>query len=162
MSRQKVRGAGERMRTTMRSGYIACKVPAGVDQRLTFGHAAGGDTEIDGVGAQPLLRQLERRARPGRRLEEDVYDDLPRRVGTFLMTALEISLKLRRIHDQFNSGSLRSAMPGDVCLVAACQHLTGRISPSSFGSSGRRLLLVDRRNSHFYDFVFARLNVLAT
>src|SRR5690606_425944 len=59
---------------------IAC----GVDERLTLLHARAGARDVDGVGGETLLGELEGDARAGRRFEEQVDDRLAAQHRDFL------------------------------------------------------------------------------
>ena len=66
----------EAWRSTIMSGAIASMFMRGVGQRLALQHARRGDGDVQRVGAQPLLRDLERGARARARLVEQVDDGL--------------------------------------------------------------------------------------
>ena len=72
--RQQVRGARRGVPHHDHVRRHRFEVERGVDQRLALGDARGRDRDAQGVGAEPLLGDLERHARPRARLEEQVDD----------------------------------------------------------------------------------------
>ena len=65
----------------------------GVAQRLALVDARPGRLQADDVGREPLRRQLERRARAGRRLEEDGHDGAPAQGRHLLQVAVHDRLE---------------------------------------------------------------------
>ena len=71
-------------RTTIASGCIAIRLSRGVEQRLALGCRRRGAGDVDRIGRQPLRRDLERRARARRVLEEQVDDRATAQRGQLL------------------------------------------------------------------------------
>src|SRR6266852_2799769 len=74
-----------------------------VGQRLAFQDARCRDGDVERVGAEPLLRDLERRARPRARLVEQVDDRLPAQRRHLLDRPLpDLAHRFRGVEDQIN------------------------------------------------------------
>ena len=107
---QKMRRSGGRMPDDDDVRRHGLQVARRVKQRLAFRHAAGGCGEVQGVGAQSLLRQLERSARSSGRLEEEVDDGLAAQRGNFLDRSIRHLLQsIRCVQDELDilDGKLR-------------------------------------------------------
>ena len=111
-------------------GRHRLEVQRGVDQRLALHHARGGDRDVQRVGAQPLLGDLERRARARARLEEQVDDGLAAQRRHFLDRRAGRSPSSPR-RCRGSSDDLLGRQVGDAEQVLAAQRGDG-------GASARR------------------------
>ena len=85
-------------RTTSTSGCMAFRVIAVSIRVSPFLIELGADRHVDGVGAQALAGQLERRPGPGRVLEEQVDDGAAAQPGGFLLRlAVDVDIAFRGI-----------------------------------------------------------------
>src|SRR5262249_44645668 len=85
---QQVRRAGDRVPDDGGVDAHRLDVLGGVDERLALLHAGAAGGKVLGVGAEALGGQAEARPRPGRRLEEEVEDDLAAQVAALAAAAL--------------------------------------------------------------------------
>ena len=87
-ARQQVARPGRGVTHHDHVGRHRFEIEGGVDERLAFHHARSRDRHIQGVGAQPLLGDLEGGARARARLEEQVHHGPPPQRGHLLDGAL--------------------------------------------------------------------------
>src|SRR6266849_633141 len=74
-----------------------------VGQRLALQDARGRDGDVERVGAEPLLRDFERRPRPGARLVEQVDDRLPAQRRHLLDRPLpDLAHRFRGVEDEID------------------------------------------------------------
>jgi hypothetical protein len=118
-ARQQVAGARGAVAQDDHARGHRLDVHGGVDQGLTFDHAGGPDGDIEGVRAQPLLRDLERRARARARFEEQVDDGSAPQRRHFLDLAL--ANFLHRLGGVENQHDLVGRKVGDAEQVLLAQ-----------------------------------------
>ncbi len=121
-------------------GRHRLEVAHGVDERLALGHARGRGRDAERVGAQALLRDLERRARARARLEEEVHDR-PAAQGRHLLDGAAANL-LHRLGGVEDERDLVGAR-GRRCRAGAATSAARRRVPAC-RAAGRRSALSGR------------------
>ena len=120
-------------------GLHRLQVERRIDQRLALGERRSRDREVDVVGRQPLLGDLEARPRAGRRLEEQIDDRLAAQRRHLLdRPSRHLAEALGRVQNQRNLVCREARDPEKVLagpLGAVCHSSTAALSPAE--SNGR-------------------------
>ena len=124
-------------------------VPRGIEQRLALPRARRRGREVDHVGGEPLPRDLERRARAGRGLVEEVDDGLAAEGGDLLdLPRPDLAQRGGGVEEQRDLGRVQLADPEQVLALPGHRYpssgssMTTRSSPSC---SLRRTAPLSRR-----------------
>src|SRR5665213_636801 len=121
------------------------QVPRGVEQGLALDRRRRRARDVDRVGREPLGRDLERGARAGRRLEEQVDDGLaPQRRYLLYRPLVDLEEAVPEIHD---GGDLGRGKRLDTKQMAVRKCAHGRRSRSTTRSTSPRSARSTRTDS---------------
>ena len=128
-AREQVRRAGRRVPHHDHVGRHRLEVAHRVEERLPLGDARRRGRNAERVGAQPLFRDFERRARPRARLEEQVDDGAAAKRRDLLdRAAADLLHRLGGVEDQRDFVGVE---PGDPEQVPGLRSATAAVGVSA-------------------------------